>query len=134
MSSIPIIAATRTRSCRRPKLARNTGRTWPTWWPPEPHMPTPIRQSLAALVGEDRITSVGASPTLVRARGGTLPSLAIAPTSAEQVAELLRFAAERGLAALVYGTELVCGAPPQKADFFLDLRALDSVLEVEPGD
>src|SRR5262245_40650048 len=120
MSSIPIAAAIRTRSCRRPKLARNTATTWPTWWPPEPRMPTPSRQSLAALIGEDRITTVDASPTLMRALGGTLPSLAVAPTTAEQVAELLAFAAERGLAALVYGTELVCGAPPQKADLFLD--------------
>src|SRR5262245_51525266 len=93
-----------------------------------------LRQSLAEIAGEDRIATVESSPTLMRALGGTLPALAIAPRTAEQLAAVLTVAAERGLGLVVYGTELGCGAPPQKADLLLDLRGLDSVLELEPGD
>jgi glycolate oxidase FAD binding subunit len=93
-----------------------------------------LRQSLAKIAGDDRVATVESSPTLVRALGGTLPSLAIAPRTPEQVAALLALAAEHGLGVIVYGTELGCGAPPQKADLFLDLRGLDSALELEPGD
>ncbi|MFO0984778.1 MAG: FAD-binding oxidoreductase [Planctomycetota bacterium] len=97
-------------------------------------MPPPLTQTLGSLLGDDQVVRVEATPTLSRALGGCVPPVAVMPQTALQLATLLKLAAENGLALIPYGTELACGAPPQKADVLLDLRQLEPILEHEPGD
>jgi len=59
-----------------------------------------------------------------------------APGSTEEAADVLRVAAEHGLAVVARGggTKLGWGAPPRRLDLLLDTRRLDRVVEHAAGD
>jgi glycolate oxidase FAD binding subunit len=67
---------------------------------------------------------------------GTRPAAAVRPGSAEEVAEIVRFAAAEKLALIACGarTKLGIGAPPARYDVAVDLSRLDRVIAYDPGD
>ncbi|HEV2424043.1 MAG TPA: FAD-binding oxidoreductase [Terriglobia bacterium] len=67
---------------------------------------------------------------------GVTPSCALRPSTPEQVAEMLKYAAARGLAVIPCGngTKLGLGAPPQRYDAALCLRDLNRATYYEPDD
>jgi glycolate oxidase FAD binding subunit len=67
---------------------------------------------------------------------GAIPAAVVAPRTAEEVARVLAFAAERGLAAGVLGggTRLALGNPPARLDLLVSTRALTGIVEYEPAD
>jgi len=67
---------------------------------------------------------------------GLRPAAAVRPGSADQVAEVMRFAAAERLAVIAVGgrTKLRIGAPPRRYDVAIDLTRLKRVLAYDPGD
>lgn len=67
---------------------------------------------------------------------GAVPRAAVAPATAEEAAELLRYAGRRGLAVIPWGagTLMALGNLPRRYDIALSLARLDRVLEHEPAD
>ncbi|HLZ71135.1 MAG TPA: FAD-binding oxidoreductase [Dehalococcoidia bacterium] len=67
---------------------------------------------------------------------GVRPTISVRPTSAAEVADVLRLAGERGwaLAALGGGTMLDLGNPPVRLDALVDLSALNAVVDYQPDD
>lgn len=65
-----------------------------------------------------------------------IPSAVANPTSAEQVAEVVRFAAREKLALIPCGhrTKLAIGMPPSGYDIALDMTALNQIAHYDPGD
>ena len=68
--------------------------------------------------------------------GGKTPAAAISVESAEQIAEIVKFAVGEKLAVVVCGarTKLDMGAPPRQYDLALDMTRLDRVIAYDPGD
>jgi glycolate oxidase FAD binding subunit len=68
--------------------------------------------------------------------GGVVPSLVARPGSTEEVAAVLRAAADASLAVVPRGagTKLSWGLPPERADLVLDLGRMSAVLEHAAGD
>src|SRR5437762_9411104 len=64
------------------------------------------------------------------------PSAVAKPSSAEEVAEFVRFAALAKLALIPCGhrTKLEIGMPPSRYDIALDMTALDQIAHYDPGD
>jgi glycolate oxidase FAD binding subunit len=94
-----------------------------------------IRTELASIVGESRAVS---DPVICAsaAVNGMAPGSVIYPSSAEQVAEVLRYAADHDLAVIPFrnGTKLDIGNPPRRYDLALSLKDLNQVWHYEPGD
>jgi len=94
-----------------------------------------IQTALAAVVGD---SAVSADPAACRAYSvdGIEPKLVVAPDSAEQVAEVLKCAAARGLGVIPVrnGTKLGIGNPPRRYDLALSLKSLNRVWHYEPAD
>jgi glycolate oxidase FAD binding subunit len=67
---------------------------------------------------------------------GKRPSAAVRPGSAEEVAEVIRFAAAEKLGVIPTAarTKLAIGLPPQKYDLAVDMTGLDRVIAYDPGD
>ena len=67
---------------------------------------------------------------------GMRPAATAKPGSAEEVAELVRFAAAEKLAVIPCGarTKLGIGMPPARYDLAIDLTRLDRVVAYDPGD
>jgi len=65
-----------------------------------------------------------------------LPSVVAKPASAEEVAEIVRFAALEKLALIPCGnrTKLGIGVSPSRYDIALDMTALDQIPHYDPGD
>src|SRR5215470_15240998 len=65
-----------------------------------------------------------------------IPPAVAKPTSAEQVAEIVRFAALEKLALIPSGrrTKLEIGMPPTRYDIALDMTGLDQMVHYDPGD
>jgi glycolate oxidase FAD binding subunit len=65
-----------------------------------------------------------------------LPSAVAKPGSAEQVAEIVRFAAARNLAIIPCGnrTKLAIGMPPSRYDIALDMTGLNQIAHYDPAD
>ncbi|HEV2196482.1 MAG TPA: FAD-binding oxidoreductase [Candidatus Acidoferrum sp.] len=65
-----------------------------------------------------------------------VPSAVAKPTSAEQVAEIVRFAALEKLALIPSGhrTKLEIGMPPSRYDIALDMTGLHQIVHYDPGD
>ena len=65
-----------------------------------------------------------------------IPSAVAIPASAEQVAEIVRFAALEKLALIPCGarTKLRIGMPPPRYDIALDMTALNQIVHYDPGD
>lgn len=64
------------------------------------------------------------------------PSAVAKPASAEQVAEIVRFAALEKLALIPCGnrTKLGIGMPPARYDFALDMTGINKIADYDPGD
>lgn len=67
---------------------------------------------------------------------GLAPQAVVYATSAADVAAVLAYASERGLATLPRGggTQMHWGAPPTAADIVIDLSGMRAVVDVQPGD
>jgi glycolate oxidase FAD binding subunit len=90
---------------------------------------------LEAILGASRVFSdCGACASY--AVDEFLPSTVAIPTSAEEVAETVRFAAHEKLALIPCGnrTKLRIGAPPSRYDVAVDMTALNQIAHYDPGD
>jgi glycolate oxidase FAD binding subunit len=65
-----------------------------------------------------------------------IPSAVAKPTTAEQVAEIVRFASLEKLAVIPCGnhTKLALGMPPSRYDIALEMTALNQISHYDPGD
>lgn len=94
-----------------------------------------IHGELSAIVGE---TAVAAHPEACRsfAVDGLEPKLVVYPSSAEEVAAVLKCASDRGLAVIPVrnGTKLRIGNLPSRYDLALSLKNLNRVWHYEPAD
>jgi len=90
---------------------------------------------LESLIGPSRI-STDAAARACYAVDEFLPTAVARPTSAEEVAEIVRFAALEKLALIPCGnrTKLRIGAPPSCYDIALDLTGLHEIVHYDPGD
>jgi glycolate oxidase FAD binding subunit len=92
-------------------------------------------QRLAAIVGEAQVT---ARPDELApyAADGVAPGAVVRPGTADEVAEVVRFAAaERlGLIPCAGRTKLGIGNPAQRYDLALDVSRLNRILAYDPGD
>ena len=90
---------------------------------------------LESLIGPSRI-SADAAARACYAIDELLPTAVAKPTSAEEVAEIVRFAALEKLALVPCGnrTKLAIGMPPSLYDIALDMTALNQIPHYDPGD
>ncbi len=67
---------------------------------------------------------------------GAQPSVVVEPETEEQVAAVLRYANDAGLAVIPRGggSQLTLGAPPQRADIILSLARMNQIIEHAPHD
>jgi glycolate oxidase FAD binding subunit len=83
-------------------------------------------------------SSIVADPTQVAAYriDGKFPAAAVRPGSNEEVAEIVRFAADEKLTIVPMGagTKLAMGMPPVKYDLALDMTRMDRVVAYDPND
>jgi len=65
-----------------------------------------------------------------------IPSVVVKPTSPEEAAEIVRFAALENLALIPSGarTKLRIGMPPSRYDIALDMTAINQIAHYDPGD
>jgi len=95
----------------------------------------PLGSRLGDVVGAGHVVS---DPTSLAAYevDGRCPSAALLPGSADEIAEILRFASAEHLAVIPVGgkTHLHIGMPPQRYDLALDLSRLNRILAYEPRD
>ena len=93
------------------------------------------RSELAALLGEACVVS---DPVACAAFAvdGKVPTYVVYPPSAEQVAAVLKYCADRELAVIPCrnGTKLGVGNPPTRYDVALSLKDLNQVWYYEPAD
>jgi glycolate oxidase FAD binding subunit len=89
-------------------------------------------EDLQRIVGEEHAREA----TSEDAVDGVAPSFVAEPGSVEETSELLRFAAEEGLAVSPRGggTKLSLGNPPRELDLILSTVRMDEVIEHVPGD
>jgi glycolate oxidase FAD binding subunit len=68
--------------------------------------------------------------------GGRVPQYIVDPPTAESVAAVLKFAADRDLAVIPRGngTKLTLSSPPRRYDLALSLKELNHVWHYEPAD
>jgi glycolate oxidase FAD binding subunit len=94
--------------------------------------PASALPSLAAIVGVAHSRLGSADDVFL----GVQPACVVEPGSVEQAAQVLKLASSEDLGVVVRGagTELGCGAPPQRADVLLITTRLDRVVEHSAGD
>lgn len=94
-----------------------------------------LAASLESIVGASRVLT---DPALCAAYAvdETIPAAVAKPTSAEEVAELVRFATLEKLAVISCGnrTKLGIGMPPSRYDLALDMTALNKIAHYDAGD
>jgi glycolate oxidase FAD binding subunit len=100
--------------------------------------------SSPATVQHSRIADiVGARNALVDPRqlaayavDGVEPQIIARPANAEEVSELVKFAAAENLAVIPMGarTKLAIGMPPARNDLAIDMTRLDRIISYDPGD
>jgi glycolate oxidase FAD binding subunit len=94
-----------------------------------------LAPALEALLGASRVIS---DPTACANYGihEVIPSAIAKPSTTEEVAEIVRFAALEKLAIISCGarTKLRIGMPPSRYDIALDMTALNQVVHYDPGD
>jgi glycolate oxidase FAD binding subunit len=94
-----------------------------------------VASRLAAIAGDSHMS---AEPTQLApyAIDGKAPAAVARPGSAEEAAEIVKFAAAEGLAIVATGarTKLSIGMPPREYDLALDMSRLDRVVAYDPGD
>jgi glycolate dehydrogenase FAD-binding subunit len=92
-----------------------------------PTTPIEIEQEFRAILGAD-LVHVATSADAVC---GVTPRLVLEPTNEQQIAAVLRFANDAGLAVIPRGggTKLAWGNPPSRADVILSTARLDKIIE-----
>jgi glycolate dehydrogenase FAD-binding subunit len=97
-------------------------------------MTAPLLRSFAEIVGPAHcLGGADRAPYVV---DGRTPCGVVFPGSAEEVARVVRAAAQGGVPVVPWGggTQIARGAPPRDGALVVSLRRLDRVLEHEPGD
>ncbi len=91
--------------------------------------------ALESILGASRVLSEPAT-LAAYAVDEIIPSAIARPASAEEVAEVVRFAAQQNLAVMSCGarTKLSLGNPPSRYDIALDMTALNQIVHYDPGD
>ena len=96
---------------------------------------TNLSDRLASVVGADRIerNPAALSHYLI---DECVPSVAVKPATAEEAAEVVRFALKENLAIIPCGsrTKLQIGNIPARYDIALDMTALNQIAHYDPGD
>ncbi len=94
-----------------------------------------LAPALEAILGASRVLSDPAACASYSI-DEFIPSAVAKPTSAEQVAEIVRFAALEKLAIIPCGarTKLRIGMPASRYDIALDITALNQIVHYDPGD
>jgi glycolate oxidase FAD binding subunit len=97
--------------------------------------PTNLAPALEAILGASRVLSDPATRASY-AVDGIIPFAVAKPASAEEVAEIVRFAALEKLSLIPCGarTKLRIGMPPSRYDIALDMTALNQIVHYDPGD
>jgi len=92
-------------------------------------------RALEATLGGSRVLSDPAALASY-AVDEIIPSVVAIPASAEEVAEIVRFAALERLVLIPSGarTKLRIGMPPSRYDIALDMTALNQIVHYDPGD
>ena len=95
----------------------------------------PWRMELASLLGESRVVTEPVARAALAA-DGKVPNCVVYPPTAEQVAAVLRYAAEHDLAVIPCrnGTKLSTGNPLRRYDLALSLKELNQIWHYEPAD
>jgi glycolate oxidase FAD binding subunit len=96
---------------------------------------TNLAHTLEAILDASRVLSDHATRAAY-AVDEIIPSAVAKPSSPEQAAEVVRFAAQENLALIPCGarTKLQIGKPPTRYDIALDLTALNQIVHYDPGD
>ena len=91
---------------------------------------------LESVLGSHAIFVAKAANRELYAIDGVSPTAFAKPASAEQAAEIIRFAAKEKLSVIPVGarTKLFCAPTPARYDVALDLTALDDVAHYDPAD
>jgi glycolate oxidase FAD binding subunit len=94
-----------------------------------------VAARLESVAGADRVSG-SAEICEQYAVDGVVPSAVVKPASAEQVAEIVRFARSENLALIACGnrTKLGIGMPPARYDFALDMTGLNKIAYYDPDD
>lgn len=97
-------------------------------------MTTSIADSLSGIVPRSALLPPAAHAEY--AIDGIAPMAVAVPGDRQQVAEIVRWAAENGVAVFPRGggTKLALGNPPENAGLALDLSRLNRVIDYQPGD
>src|ERR1700758_1676592 len=100
-----------------------------------PTTATNLSDRLASAVGADRIerNPAALSHYLIDEQAS---SVAVKPATAEEAAEVVRFALKENLAIIPCGScsKLQIGNIPARYDIALDMTALDQIAHYDPGD
>jgi glycolate oxidase FAD binding subunit len=93
------------------------------------------QREFGAILGEDRLADDPAACAAC-AVDGKVPWLVLYPSTAEEVAAVLKSAAGRGLAVIPFRnrTKLDIGNPPERYDIGLSLKEMNNVWQYEPAD
>ena len=91
---------------------------------------------LESVLGANAIFTAKAANRDLYAIDGVAPTAFAKPASADQAAEIVRFAAKENLSVTPVGarTKLFCAPTPSRYDVALDLTALDDVAHYDPAD
>ena len=94
-----------------------------------------IRTELTSILGELRVSSEAVTRKSLTV-DGKVPDYVVYPPSAEQVAEVLKYAAEHDVAVIPCrnATKLDIGNPPRRYDVALSLKDMNRVWHYEPAD
>ena len=94
-----------------------------------------VRAGFAGIVGESRVVSEEEA-CVSAGIDGKVPGAIVFPASAEQVAQVVKYAADNDLGVIACGgaSKLGVGNPPRKYDVALCLRDLQKVHHYEPAD
>jgi len=94
-----------------------------------------VERELAAIVGEQHVGPQELASAQLEINGVT-PAVVVAPASAEEVAAVVRVAAERNLVVAPAGgfTKQDIGAVPERIDILLRTHRLNAIAEYDPGD
>ncbi len=92
-------------------------------------------KEFSALLGEEHLTTDAATCSTC-AVDGKVPRLIVYPSTAEEVAAVLKLAADSGFALIPFRnrTKLDIGNPPERYDMGLSLKGMNNVWHYEPAD
>jgi glycolate oxidase FAD binding subunit len=97
-------------------------------------MPNALADKLQSIAGPGHVlTGIDCSPYVLE---GRTPEAVVFPGSKEEIAAILKLAADEGVPVIPWGggTKLAIGSPPTRVGLVLALKRLAHVLEHEPGD